>query len=38
MQADIYGTLYSASELDMAIPMVKNLYAKKPEPRAAEGK
>ena len=32
MPADIYCTLYQVQELDMAVSMVKDIYAIKPEP------
>ena len=33
--ADIYGTLYPVQELGVDVAMVKDIYAKKPYPRAA---
>ena len=35
MPADIYGTLYPVQELDVAVAMIKDVYEKNPEPRAA---
>ena len=37
MPADIYGTLYPFHVLAVATPLVKNIYAKKPEPGATTG-
>ena len=37
MPADIYGMLYQVEELDVVVAIVKNIYAKKPEHRAAMG-
>ena len=35
MPADFYGTLYPVQELDVAVAIVKDSNAKKPEARAA---
>ena len=32
MPSEIYGTLYNQHDLNMVITMVKDIYAKKPEP------
>ena len=32
MPSEIYGTLYNQNDLNMVITMVKDIYAKKPEP------
>ena len=32
MPSEIYGTLYNQDDLNAAITMVKDIYAKKPEP------
>ena len=37
MPADIYGTLYQVQELYVAVAMVKDINAQKPELRAATG-
>ena len=37
MSADISGILYPVQKLDVDVAMVKDIYAKKPEPRAARG-
>ena len=37
MPADIYGTLHPVQEIDVAAVMVRDIYAKRPEPRAATG-
>ena len=35
--AGSFDTLYPVQEMDVAVAMVKDIYAKKPEPRAAGG-
>ena len=37
MLADIYGTLHTVQKLDVAIALVKDINAKRPEPRTATG-
>ena len=37
MPAEIYGTLYNQHDLNTVITMVKDIYAKKPEPANASG-
>ena len=32
MPSEVYGTLYNQHDLNMVITMVKDIYAKKPEP------
>ena len=37
MPTDMYGSLYTVQELDVAVAMVKDIYTTKPEPRADAG-